>query len=1401
MNFNYINLIGLWNHYEGRGNIFEIEINGRRSQGNLTPVFSKWSVFPRSWIVLEEEGGSVKWIRLVATDERLNFENLLRLLFFCPHVLVPGSFHHSMIHLPIIDKLFSVNISSPRSDPRSVSLTRNNRQNKIFSLLQDQLLRLLAKSDIIPRWVLTFPDASHMREFLLNHHLRYVEFIDGQNFDEACRARETVIGDNMNRWFQGETWFCKFGFKLENFKVHSHSSVLPNGPETIFSPYNKDCEYAAASARQVDAIEQATDLGKMSIYTTRPWDLYKFPTDSLILIPIRKVFSNEFINNISRTRFILINSNGTLALLVRSDSGRDDQNNDAQEGGDSGRNNRSRLFRGTKMGDQGVVVHPRAFRLLIPDGQLFAMDAEDIAIMQTKRRIKLYLKLDTEVSGEPPLRPLDISNSPEFIVEDLEDLRKSLATVNDLKRRFDVTEKQSNENKRRLDELEAGHFKPEWIMKVQSALQNGNGHSSGTQNVSVIEEMREPESSDSSASIIEHDSDGIDFLESDGLAPGVQSLSLIDSAPSFHNMSTPTSLPTASPQGQMPITFYTKNRKMVSTNTGSHSPGPKTPVRVKQRSLCSKPGKHRNIGPIPESLTESFRDVNVLDFLIADDPFPNAYAWFKNKPIMTFNKQHQLPKIVRDLATRPSLFDKAAVITHLSETLPQINGKGEFVPNNFQRYRVATSSSESHKRWAHMVNKNIESTLSLTIYVYKVLNGVPNRLDDRIEAFFLTITLWQRFRKMHTIEFYDELDQYLVENTDAKPGIQWKAWIAAFPKVSDSLYKTLTRAHKELTGQECEGINVRGLIQYMRECKTIFVGCELKPSTKIQTSNFDFSEPIEMNRPLPVDIPQTDCIELLDEDREFQVITPKTLKSPDDNQEKFWFGIQSIDEAKLSSQLIKDIKQGIGNPENFCPKNALISHDFDSQPREISKNAVLKVVNKQNRFDMNIKINDVTYSTVPQRKQDPVENNYKPLFVYTNLNNPIIQIPKLILSYPEAVAFMVCELNLNFDYIKKGIIGHPNFSMYFHQPIMDFEGNQRIYSLIMIDDTKVTECTSIVAPPPFTQVFVKTKKWAVNLCCVYRPHDSSYKNTLLKWSDKSKDLFTIFCEHLRPVLEEQKKVASIFVGDINIEMRNHAKRDKNRRQMIKTYFSDYTNHTRNRLTNFHARGNSSVDIFMTKDIDADFSMDPGRLVENDGHEILKLQFKSHLTMEAPVRMVLARSTLDEVQINILSNLLFPHLKMYLSEIESRDGIWFNNDIIITAETLRRDAEYGYRTSLDRSNLSRFISDIGNKLEALDAVFLTWTGDELLSLKETNSVETCLNFAALKQILNEKIRQNVSPIKQVLLQVGLMLSEFRETTVTKHDPPSTKLLEEISKAIEFNSLKSVGQMTRLFYRKR
>ena len=291
---------------------------------------------------------------------------------------------------------------------------------------------------------------------------------------------------------------------------------------------------------------------------------------------------------------------------------------------------------------------------------------------------------------------------------------------------------------------------------------------------------------------------------------------------------------------------------------------------------------------------------------------------------------------------------------------------------------------------------------------------------------------------------------------------------------------------------------------------------------------------------------------------------------------------------------------------------------------ENRKNARLKTIAKLNSSFKEIK----SKQKVPKAQFIEI--------LYTNLNNPLIQISK-VTENASLCADVLCFSELRMDpihIINKTAFGN-NWDYFFHEPvIVNSNGQKRpmIFSLILINSDSNLVGTLKPSPAPITSVAITAKTnegefFTFNVSCLYRTHyDSSNFNVALQIYDKSCNNENRRIAHNQfykdiinyTVTNFQAKVPSVFCGDLNLDFMNPRKTDSNDLcRSIQAIFAPYTVHSKKPTHYTHSRipgvkklVKSRIDFFISKKFPNDFqqiNQFSGHGILNDGHSILKIR--------------------------------------------------------------------------------------------------------------------------------------------------------------------------------------------------
>ena len=308
--------------------------------------------------------------------------------------------------------------------------------------------------------------------------------------------------------------------------------------------------------------------------------------------------------------------------------------------------------------------------------------------------------------------------------------------------------------------------------------------------------------------------------------------------------------------------------------------------------------------------------------------------------------------------------------------------------------------------------------------------------------------------------------------------------------------------------------------------------------------------------------------------------------------------------------------------------------------------------------------------------------------VYTNLNAPKRQLGPLLDHYPRAAVIALSELDINPNLLKPAALGHINYTAFFHDPVPTPNG-PRVYAAMLIHHELIDQVKEIKILGPSVMLYVHHVHFKINICVFYRPITNSPKHALIMQhfcpetcvspEDFFLDMLTTICEH-------QYKVPAIICGDCNFQI--IPRRPSDNQRLINQFLGTldlYHDLIEGKTTFLKACSSSSIDCLFVKEVQAQIlSMDTSGLL-NDGHAVTCAILPYKINVSPITRHVISRSQLTELQINLLSYIIYPYIKEVLSLTEINSKCWINNSILATVNILQRDAQAGHITSINREN--------------------------------------------------------------------------------------------------------------------
>ena len=413
--------------------------------------------------------------------------------------------------------------------------------------------------------------------------------------------------------------------------------------------------------------------------------------------------------------------------------------------------------------------------------------------------------------------------------------------------------------------------------------------------------------------------------------------------------------------------------------------------------------------------------------------------------------------------------------------------------------------------------------------------------------------------------------------------------------------------------------------------------------------------------------------------------------------------------------------------------------------------------------------------------------------IYTNLNNPQTQLGPLFAANPRTAIFAVAELDIDPTLLKTEFTGLFHYTMFTHPPALTNTG-PKVYAAIFIHHEIINKCKQIPLPAPFVSIYCTYEHFKFNVSCFYRPLKHSSKHLALqeinpKYDALNPDIF--FLETLKQLVNLQFKVSAIICGDLNFQCKPLRKQDNS---TLVSAFLRTTSHYKDQVDGHptfrreHAK--SSIDCFLTKQITISHVNFDLSGLHNDGHAVISVLLPYKINISPIIRSIIVRKQLSEVQINLISYLIYPYMQKILHQTEINSKCWFHNSISHTMHIIREDHKYGFLTSFNRENYKLPDSQAYSVILGTHLTFLldliTPEQTTLVPFKRiaelpSNSTTTLAHVAQvisshlISDTLDENTKQSfVTKFKQVKKAYHISLRKDRRKHLTRLKPDETSI---------------------------
>ena len=305
--------------------------------------------------------------------------------------------------------------------------------------------------------------------------------------------------------------------------------------------------------------------------------------------------------------------------------------------------------------------------------------------------------------------------------------------------------------------------------------------------------------------------------------------------------------------------------------------------------------------------------------------------------------------------------------------------------------------------------------------------------------------------------------------------------------------------------------------------------------------------------------------------------------------------------------------------------------------------------------------------------------------LYTNLNSPSTQLGPLFAMNPRTAIFALTELNIDPRLLRTEFTGLFQYTVFHHTPAISSTG-PRVYAAIFVHHEIISEAKQLPTTGPFISLYCTHEHFKFNIACFYRPLNTSNKITALArvLPDYEDNYEAAFITSFQHVINTQFKVPSIICGDCNFQLTPPRRQDSSFLvQHFMRLTGRYTDHVQGHPTFQRDNVSSSIDCLLSKDCHfAHVHFDNSGLF-NDGHAVISAILPYRINITPITRLLTVRKQLSDVQINLVSYLIYPYIQKVLFLTETSSKCWFNNSITHTMEILQQDHRQGYSTSFNR----------------------------------------------------------------------------------------------------------------------
>ena len=129
----------------------------------------------------------------------------------------------------------------------------------------------------------------------------------------------------------------------------------------------------------------------------------------------------------------------------------------------------------------------------------------------------------------------------------------------------------------------------------------------------------------------------------------------------------------------------------------------------------------------------------------------------------------------------------------------------------------------------------------------------------------------------------------------------------------------------------------------------------------------------------------------------------------------------------------------------------------------------------------------------------------------------------------------------------------------------------------------------------------------------------------------------------------------------------------------------YKNQVAGQITFYRNHVQSSIDCLLTKQLTISALHFDLSGLHNDGHAIISAQLPYRINVSPIIRSLIVRKQLSEVQINLVSYLIYPYIQKILHITEIKSKCWFHDSISHTMYILQQDHKFNRTTSFNREN--------------------------------------------------------------------------------------------------------------------